>query len=156
MIKVHYCPSCGRFRPCPGACSGLLQVGQCSDCSSQGPPRNGSAYLAAVSGAWGDGTGPGPVGRIIMRLRDGTRYSLDPDGNVLARSDGPAGFAYSDWRILGFSRRWNSGRMVPLAAAISGEDTGHGYVMDLDHGHVRGWMCPDGHRLASLSLEVAQ
>jgi hypothetical protein len=92
--------------------------------------------------------------KIIMILKDGTRYTLAPNGDVLDRSDGPAGFPYSDWRILGFLPRWNSGRAIPLADALTGADTGHGYVVDLDHGTGRVWASPNGHRLGVLSVEV--
>jgi len=156
VIKVHYCPSCGCFYTCRGLCQSIVQVAQCPTCACLGAPRNGAAYLAAVSGSWADGKGPAAASQITMRLRDGTVYSLTPDGDVSNRSDGPSGFTYSDWRILGFLRRWNSNRLVPLAAAISGADTGHGYVVDYDHGTRRVWGHPPGHRLAALVVGVAQ
>jgi len=153
MFRNHYCPTCGRFSRCWLDCKAILQVIPCAGC---GPPRNGNAYLAAVKGQWADGKGPMAASQITMRLRDGTVYRLTPDGDVSHRSDGPAGFAYSDWRILGFLRRWNSRHLVPLAAAISGADTGHGYVVDCDHGTRRVWGHPPGHRLAALVVGPAQ
>ena len=157
MIKVHYCPSCGCFYPCcQSGCPDAWQVLPCASCSQKGPLRNGAAYLAAVKGQWADDKGPAAASQITMRLRDGTVYRLTPDGDVSHRSDGPAGFAYSDWRILGFLRRWNSRHLVPLAAAISGADTGHGYVVDCDHGTRRVWGHPPGHRLAALVVGPAQ
>lgn len=88
---------------------------------------------------------------IQMTLKDGIIYKLDDNGNVLDRSDGPRGWNYSGrWTIIGFLRRWNSRKMIPLQAALNGADIGHGYVVDLDGGSMRVWMSPSNHRVSRL------
>ncbi len=89
---------------------------------------------------------------IRMTLKDGTRYDLDDNGNVLARSDGPQGWDYSGkWRILGFTTRHHSRHIITLADALAGADVGQGWIHDLDHGSHRMWGSPTGRRLASLA-----
>ena len=85
-----------------------------------------------------------------LHLVDGVTYRTDDDGNVLSRSDGPQGFKYSDWRILGASKRHHSREVISLAALAAGADFGHGCVHDMDHGMHRMWASPTGRRLRSI------
>lgn len=80
----------------------------------------------------------------MLVMTQGPIYTLDDNGNVIARTNGPEGWTYSNWRILGFLRRHNSGTMVSLADALNGADIGHGYVVDCDHGTRRVWMGSPG------------
>jgi hypothetical protein len=90
---------------------------------------------------------------IRMRLKDGTVYTLDDDGAVVARSDGPQGWDYSgQWLVVGFLKRHHSHHMVTLAEALDGIDVGHGWVVDNDHGTFRMWAHPSYRRLASLEV----
>ena len=89
---------------------------------------------------------------LAMRTKDGTRYVLDDDGAVLARSDGPRGWDYSGkWKIVGFKKRAHSHATVSLADALDGFDVGQGWVIDWDHGTYRMWAHPTGRRLAYLA-----
>lgn len=88
---------------------------------------------------------------ITMTLLDGTRYTLDDDGKVLDRSDGPKGWDYEgEWTIVGFKKRHHSARTITLDKALAGADVGQGWVVDLDHGTFRLWGSPTGHRLKSV------
>lgn len=92
---------------------------------------------------------------ISMRLKNGHIYTLTDEGDVVDRTDVDAGgrpprWPYSAWKILGFLRRAHSAQMVPLAEALAGADVGHGFVVDLDHGHTRVWAHPSNRRLARL------
>jgi len=89
--------------------------------------------------------------RIALRLKSGDVYTLDLLGNVLHRTDSDYQGSYSvQWKILGFLRRWNSGVMISLRAALDGGDIGHGYVVDLDHGTRRVWGHPSNWRAVSV------
>jgi hypothetical protein len=82
---------------------------------------------------------------IELTTTNGTRYTLDDNGAVVARTDGPEGWDYSGkWKVLGFLTRANSRYMVPLADAVAGAWIGHGFVVDLDHGTLRVWMGSPG------------
>jgi len=93
--------------------------------------------------------------RIVMTTTQGARYTLDDEGAVVARSNGPEGFDYSgEWIIVGFLTRHNSRFVIPLERALNGYDIGHGYVVDNDHGTQRVWFGSPG-RCKSLRREAA-
>ena len=51
-----------------------------------------------------------------------------------------------DWRIVGFSTRFNAYRLISLAQAADGEPLGQGWVHDVDHGTRRLWGMPKDRR----------
>lgn len=82
---------------------------------------------------------PAKICTAIIQTPRATYY-LDAAGYIIARTNGPRGWNYCNgWRILGFAKRWHSRHFVTLAAALAGEDIGHAYVCDLDHGIMRMW-----------------
>lgn len=88
--------------------------------------------------------------QLITKGRD--IYTLDDEGYVVARTDGPQGWNYGrGWRIVGFKTRHNARRTILLAEALAGEDTGQGWVVDWDHGTYRLWGSPSHRRLASIA-----
>jgi hypothetical protein len=88
---------------------------------------------------------------LLLTTTTGDRYTLADDGSVVARSNGPKGWDYSGkWVIVGFKRRHNAHATISLADALAGADTGQGWVVDLDHGHLRVWGGPANGRLRSL------
>lgn len=88
---------------------------------------------------------------LEMTLKNGDRYTLEDDGRVVARTNGPKGWNYSGkWIITGFKTRHNAHRMITLDEALAGVDTGQGWVCDLDHGTPRMWGSPSGRKLASI------
>ena len=81
--------------------------------------------------------------RII--LKNGAVFDTDAAGNILL--DGERNMRFDpasghEWRILGFTTRHNAHRVIDLEAAASGEDIGHGWVHDMDHGTHRVWGSP--------------
>lgn len=76
-----------------------------------------------------------------MSTNRGNYYTLDDDGYVVARSNGPKGWDYKrGWRIVGLSKRHHSRHIIPLdIVAVRGADFGHGIVHDWDHGYFRTW-----------------
>lgn len=89
---------------------------------------------------------------ITMTTTTGVRFTLDDDGRVTARSNGPSGWDYSGkWRIVGFRTRLHAHRVISLSEAIAGADVGQGWVVDDDHGTIRTWAGPANGRLRSLS-----
>ena len=86
----------------------------------------------------------------ILTTVGGERYTIDRDGAVIDRSDGPRGWDYSGkWRILGVTTRHNAraDRIIPLANLAEGEPFGQGWIHDLDHGTHRMWAHPSSSRL---------
>lgn len=70
----------------------------------------------------------------------GNYYTLDDEGRVTARSNGPEGWNYSGkWQIIGIGKRVHSARLISLEDAAQGADFGQGWVHDLDHGTHRMW-----------------
>jgi len=83
-----------------------------------------------------------------METTRGTWYTLDDEGYVLGRTDGPQGWDYrKGWRILGAATRYHSRRVTPLADAAANGIPGWGVIHDWDHGHHRVW---GGERMRSL------
>jgi len=71
---------------------------------------------------------------------DRATYYTDHNGAVVARTNGPRGWNYSDkWIILGVKKRYHSRNVIPLFAAANGEDFGHGIIRDNDNGTLREW-----------------
>jgi hypothetical protein len=74
-----------------------------------------------------------------METTRGATYTLDDEGYVLDRSNGPRGWDYAHgWQIIGIAKRHHSRWIVPLFRAVT-DDTGHGIIHDLDHGTHRLW-----------------
>jgi hypothetical protein len=92
-----------------------------------------------------------PNAALIMTLKDGTRYELTAEGDVLYRSDGPWPWDYSGkWRIVGFKKRHHSLKTISLAEVLAGEDVGQGWICDLDNGTYRLWGSPRLRKLATI------
>ena len=85
-----------------------------------------------------------------LTLKSGAVYTLDAEGCVTARTEGPQGWDYGrKWQVLGFATRYNARRIVSLADAADGAEIGQGWVHDLDHGTRRMWGGA-GRRAASI------
>ena len=90
-----------------------------------------------------------------MTLKNGTVFTLEDDGSVVARTDGPRGWNYSGkWIVTGIKRRHHSLDVITLAQAAAGADIGHGVVCDIDHGSHRQWSHPRGRQVRSI-VQVA-
>lgn len=77
---------------------------------------------------------------FVLHTHNGNAYYVDEHGYMLARSNGPRGWAYGKgWQIVGLAKRWNARMSITLTDAASGVDFGHGYVHDIDHGTRRIW-----------------
>ncbi len=76
-----------------------------------------------------------------MTTTRGNTYTLDQDGKVTARSNGPKGWQYSgQWIILGAATRHHANRWATLEQIIqTGNIPGQGWIHDLDHGTHRVW-----------------
>ena len=76
-----------------------------------------------------------------MVTTHGNVYMLDNMGNVVSRSNGPAGWNYGkgNWVILGAATRWNAATVSSLADIAAGGIPGHGVIHDYDHGSHRVW-----------------
>lgn len=89
-----------------------------------------------------------------LYLNDRTRYDLDDEGYVVARTDGPKGWNYGKgWRIVGFRTRHNALRVITLRETADGANIGQGWVVDWDHGTYRMWGSPSDHR-ATLLIHI--
>ena len=83
-----------------------------------------------------------------METTRGNVYTLDDNGNVIARSNGPKDWNYSGkWTILGAAKRYHSRHAYPLAWIAANGVPGWGVIRDLDHGYLRVWT---GERMRSL------
>jgi hypothetical protein len=86
---------------------------------------------------------------LVTKGRD--IYTLDDEGYVVARSNGPEGWNYGrGWRIVGFKTRHNAHRTISLQEALDGADVGQGWIVDWDHGTFRLWGSPSADKLASI------
>ncbi len=88
---------------------------------------------------------------LRLTTTDGSVYTLDDLGYVIARSDGPREWEYSrEWRILGVVTRPNGRRVITLPAILRGAQPGQGWIVDHDHGTFRVWRGAPG-RLRKLT-----
>ncbi len=76
---------------------------------------------------------------ILLTTTQGNRYLLADDGRILDRSNGPAGWTYSQWRITGIKLRHHSRHLITLEDATNDGRFGHGIIRDYDHGTYRQW-----------------
>ena len=89
----------------------------------------------------------------IMTLKSGAIWQLGDDGRVLHDGDRNMGPFSEQWRVIGFSTRFNAHRVISLQEAADGEPIGQGWVHDLDHGFHRVWGHPSNRRAVSITNE---
>lgn len=85
-----------------------------------------------------------------MTIKGGAVYRLADDGQVLWDGDRNMGPFSGEWRIIGFSIRHHSHRLISLADAAKGADLGQGWIHDIDHGTRRIWGIPKHHRVVKV------
>lgn len=80
----------------------------------------------------------------------------DDDGNIAEDHVGRDYVRTPDpsWRIVGFTRRHHSHRIITLAQAAAGTDIGQGWVHDVDHGTRRMWGHPSYRRAVRVTQEA--
>ena len=91
-----------------------------------------------------------------MRLKDGSTWIISAEGDVL--HDGSRNMDFNAdgmWKILGFTKRIHSHKIISLAEAADGADLGQGWVHDLDHGTHRIWCQPSNRRVVSVRKMVS-
>ncbi len=88
--------------------------------------------------------------KYLMTLKGGAQWTLADNGRIEWDGTRKQGAFSDDWRIIGFTRRHHSARIISLAAAAGGEDIGQGWVHDIDHGTHRMWCMPKSQRAVKV------
>ena len=91
-----------------------------------------------------------------MRLKDGSTWTISSNCDILHDGSRHMDFAgLGTWKILGFTKRAHSHRIISLGEAANGADLGQGWVHDLDHGTHRIWCQPSNRRVVSVCRVVS-